>query len=230
MTVPIVPFSARRATPPELLTVLIAYLQLLNATYEATEQGLPATENPVPLKELSSAGVGSDFLLWLLFQGQVIQLGQPGAVGDEAGFQPMQSARIGERSSFVLTEFGVACAELFVGWALVPENEGEFDAAWDLLPMGWLTPRYDAERRRFTWGHHVLKQFMQPSDNQAMVLSAAEEQEWPIWFDDPLPRVCGIGPKVRLHDAIKRLNRHQKPYLVRFKGDGTGTQVGWELR
>jgi len=35
---------------------------------------------------------------------------------------------------------------------------------------------------------------------------------------------------VRLHDTIKNLNRHQYPHLVHFKGDGTGTMVGWELR
>jgi hypothetical protein len=38
------------------------------------------------------------------------------------------------------------------------------------------------------------------------------------------------SPKVRLHDTIKALNRHQAPYLVHFKGDGTGTRIAWEYR
>jgi hypothetical protein len=33
---------------------------------------------------------------------------------------------------------------------------------------------------------------------------------------------------VRLHDAIKDLNRRQRRSLVRFKGDGTDSRVGWE--
>ena len=74
------------------------------------------------------------------------------------------------------------------------------------------------------------KTFRQPSGNQEIVLSTAEELLWPSWFDDPLPRRAGLSSKVRLHVTIKALNRYQKPHLVQFKGDGTGTRVGWEYR
>lgn len=48
-------------------------------------------------------------------------------------------------------------------------------------------------------------------------------------IDDPLPPVFDIEPKRRLHDTIKSLNRHQKNRLIRFKGDGTGQGIRWEL-
>jgi hypothetical protein len=82
----------------------------------------------------------------------------------------------------------------------------------------------------FSWGRHVLKQFRQRSANQEIVLSTAEELHWPLRFDDPLPGQAGSRPKVRCHDTIKDLNRRQVPYLVHFKGDGTGLRIGWDYR
>jgi hypothetical protein len=76
----------------------------------------------------------------------------------------------------------------------------------------------------------VLKRFRQPSANQELILQSAEELGWARWFDDPLPRGQANNPKMRLHDTIKDLNRRQSPPLVHFKGDGSGTRVGWELR
>jgi hypothetical protein len=38
------------------------------------------------------------------------------------------------------------------------------------------------------------------------------------------------NPKILLHDTIKDLNRRQLPYLIHFKGDGTGRRIGWEYR
>src|SRR5437764_640806 len=56
------------------------------------------------------------------------------------------------------------------------------------------------------------------------------ELRWTRWLDDPLPRKPGKCSKQRLHDTIKDLNRRQTPHLIQFKGDGTGTRVGWEYR
>jgi hypothetical protein len=79
-------------------------------------------------------------------------------------------------------------------------------------------------------GGHLLKCFRQPAGNQETVLATAEELQWLAWFDDPLPRTAGINPKQRVHDTINALNRNQTPYLVHFKGDGSGARFGWEMR
>jgi hypothetical protein len=47
--------------------------------------------------------------------------------------------------------------------------------------------------------------------------------------DDPLPPTSGVLAETRPQDTIKDLNRRQGCYLVHFKGDGTGTRIGWEL-
>ncbi len=91
-------------------------------------------------------------------------------------------------------------------------------------------PDWDAQRRELRWQGQVVKRFRQPAPSQEMILRAAEELGWPEWFDDPLPRVPGLNPKARLHDTIRNLNRHQQRRLLHFKGDGTGTRVGWECR
>jgi hypothetical protein len=59
-------------------------------------------------------------------------------------------------------------------------------------------------------------------------LSAFQEDGWPHRIDDPLPPLDDIEPKCRLHDSIKRLNRHHKDRVIRFRGDGTGEGVCWE--
>jgi hypothetical protein len=97
-------------------------------------------------------------------------------------------------------------------------------------PAGQSHPRFDTARRIFTWGKHTLKHFRQPSLGQELVLTAAEEQGWPDWMDDPLPPRLGANPKLRLRDTIKNLNRWQSLSLVQFRGNGTGTRVGWALR
>src|SRR5207253_80516 len=113
---------------------------------------------------------------------------------------------------------------------LMPQQERDFDAAWDGLLLGRLLPCYDQSQRMFRWGAHVLKWFRQPAGNQELILLSAQELGWPGWFDDPLPPQNGQSAKARLHDTIKDLNRRQLPYLVHFKGDGTGTRIGWEYR
>src|SRR5262249_26296993 len=78
------------------------------------------------------------------------------------------------------------------------------------------------------WGM-VVKRYRVPARNQELILSAFEEEGWPEHIDDPLPVRYDIDPRMRLHDAIHRLNGRQINRLVRFKGNGTGTGVFWEL-
>jgi hypothetical protein len=75
----------------------------------------------------------------------------------------------------------------------------------------------------------LVKQFRLPALNQELILAAFEEEAWPPHIDDPLPNALGQDPKQRLHDTIKRLNRHQVNRLIRFRSDGTGSGIIWEL-
>src|SRR5262249_12965343 len=131
---------------------------------------------------------------------------------------------------FALNDGGARFADEFLAKVLSPVDAAESRQARGWLRLGDLVPRYDRSDRLFTWGPHVLKPFRQPSFHHERVLCTAEELSWPSCFADPLPRGKLRSPKVRLHDTIKDLNRRQGPHLVHFKGDGTGTRIGWELR
>jgi hypothetical protein len=224
------PLMSAAATPKHLLGFLVAYLRLLTACNEAREQGLSPRDSPVEYGQFRGFDVGNDVLVWMLFQAHLDHFQAAAGAAGSPDWALKPSAVVGDGSAFSLTPLGEAFGELLVGSLLIPEGDEEFAWAWGLLRVGNLTPRYDREDRLFSWGRHLLKCYRQPSETQETILLAAEELGWSRWFDDPLPHQRNGNAKVRLHDTIKRLNRHQSPHLVRFKGDGTGTRVGWELR
>ena len=93
-----------------------------------------------------------------------------------------------------------------------------------------LKPRWDFTLRELSLDGLVIKRFRVPAQNQEMILSAFEEDNWSECIDDPLPVRGAIDPRARLHDAINRLNRCQTNPLLRFHGNGSGTGVLWKRR
>jgi hypothetical protein len=92
-----------------------------------------------------------------------------------------------------------------------------------------LRPHWNAMRRELLVGGQVVKRFRVPAPNQEAVLAAFEEEGWPHRVYDPLPPEDEKDAKRRLHETIKRLNRHRLARIIRFHGDGTGEGVLWEL-
>jgi len=90
-------------------------------------------------------------------------------------------------------------------------------------------PNWDRDTRTFLVGAELVKRFRVPSPNQEAVLDAFQEEGWPPSIDDPLSPVPDQQPKRRLHDTIRSLNLNQAKRLIRFRGDGTGQRVFWEL-
>lgn len=90
-------------------------------------------------------------------------------------------------------------------------------------------PRWDRARRELWLGTQLIKRFRVPATNQELILQAFEEEGWPDRLDDPLPYVEGVNNPERLHATINRLNGRQITVLIRFKGDGTGTGILWEI-
>jgi hypothetical protein len=220
-----------RATFSEFVSFVVAYVELLLAAWRARDECLPPRVRPVALTDFYRLGIAEPTLLWMLYQAHIEHLnGAPGPGNGQYKIQLAGNLLAQDGSCFALTEAGEVFADAFLADALVPPDESARDALHSSLVLGRLHPCYDKEARIFSWGRHVLKHFRQPSANQELVLRAAEELVWPLWFDDPLPRHPGQRPKIRCHDTIKDLNRRQIPYFIHFKGDGTGTRIGWEYR
>jgi hypothetical protein len=93
-----------------------------------------------------------------------------------------------------------------------------------------MKPCWNSMRRQLCLGDIVVKHFRVPAAMQQLILSAFEEECWPEHIDDPLPGSGDIDTHTRLHDTIHRLNGHQTNRLLRFRGNGNGTGVCWELR
>jgi hypothetical protein len=90
-------------------------------------------------------------------------------------------------------------------------------------------PVWDKDLRVLAVRGVVVKQFRVPASNQELILDAFQELGWPPHIDDPLPPHPEQDSKQRLHDTIDRLNRSQGNRLIRFRGNGNGTGILWEL-
>jgi hypothetical protein len=92
-----------------------------------------------------------------------------------------------------------------------------------------LKPAWDVRSRELRVGEWLVKKFRVPARNQELVLSVFEEEGWPAYIDDPLPRKAEIVPKRRLQSVIVRLNSSQLAPILRFHGNGNGEGIGWQL-
>jgi hypothetical protein len=223
------PRDPHRASADEFMATVFVSLELLEAWQEAEEKGLSPCQVAVPWPELRKIEVPESIMLFLLFYDQVEHLRPVRGPDGLSCLVPNESLLLTDQSHFALNECGRVAVDDFLGQVLMLDP-GCLEAAWDHLHLGRFTPAYDSANRVFVWGQHLLKQFRQPAHNQEAILLAAEEMSWPFWFDDPLPKAPGMNPKVRLHDTIKWLNQRQAKSLIHFKGDGTGTRLGWEYR
>jgi hypothetical protein len=90
-------------------------------------------------------------------------------------------------------------------------------------------PHWDPEIRVLRVGREIVKQYRVPSPAQEAILAAFQEEGWPPHLDDPLPPLPDGSPADRLRSTIRNLNSNQKKRLIRFRGDGTGQGILWEL-
>ena len=90
-------------------------------------------------------------------------------------------------------------------------------------------PRWNGKELWFK--DRAVKRFRRPARNQQTILAVFQEEGWPNRIDNPIPANEQCDAQSRLHDTIKSLNRNHipDPSPIRFRGDGTGTGVVWEI-
>lgn len=240
--------KTQKASSRSSLTV--SGLQMLLQAHEyAHELKRDAWDFAVELPALQKAGLSSSDLRWLLCKGYADHARETTSGSDAArSFQHQEHLALWKRSCFVLTTSGVD----FVQESVV-QVDTEDMSDYSSMPMGdtngqggtngelngsaartsdckSMTPTWDCDRQELRLGHQVVKEFKLRSPNQVTILTAFEEEGWPQKIDDPLSPHGEIDAKQRLRDTIKSLNRNQKCGLIRFRGDGTGQGIRWELR
>jgi hypothetical protein len=206
--------TARRRT--RLATTLPV---LQEAIEDAREIGVDPWQCALSARELIETGLTGTDLRWLVGLGYLLHAEEI-TIGNDACrvFRSICSLAINATTCFLLTPQGNAfCDELL----------GVVECG--LSNVMAVQPHWDAAHRTLMWNGLLVKRFRTPATNQEVILQAFEEEGWPPRIDDPLPGVVELDPKVRLHDAIKRLNRSRLCQRLRFCGDGTGDGVRWEI-
>lgn len=148
-------------------------------------------------------------------------------------FRRLHNLGLTDKTCFILTEHGESFAhQIGVTFAKVGQpgdrngaSNGEHRAL-----RGPTVPKWDRVRRELRVGGRIVKAYRRPAPNQETILVAFEEEGWPFRIDDPLACHADHDPKRRLHDAINKLNGRQKQRILRFRGDGTGHGILWELQ
>lgn len=218
-----------RISPEQFVRFFGCYCELVFKKWVAMGRGRGERARPLTLDFLRRTGATDRMLIWMQHQGHIEHLFCPEGMSNGAA-RPIDRVVPERGSCFVLTDFGAVFVDQFLMDVLFPDDDSVFHAAWCMLLAGSVNPRYDASSRTFSWGRELLKHFRQPAGSQDIVLQTAEELAWPVWFDDPLPGDRQTNAKIRLHNCINDLNRRQRRHLIHFKGDGTGTRLGWEFR
>jgi hypothetical protein len=201
---------------------------LLQAHDYALELGQDDWDLAVELDVLRAAKLSNSDLRWLVGKGYIDHAVEATAADDAARhFRRSALLTFTGPTCFILTRSGVSAAR--------QQSSSESAAAQSrvgicALPADELVerPTWDEQRRQLRVGRVLVKEFKLPSPNQETLLMAFEEEGWPPRIDDPLPPVAQLDPRRRLHDTIKALNRKQKRYLIRFRGDGSGEGIRWE--
>jgi len=220
----------------------IALGMLLRAHRYATSIRSHRWQFAIELEEFQRAGVTRSELRWLLASGlaqhakEVVDANAHGRT-----FVGLPKHLLPPGTCFVLSDDGVAELAKVASLAKhrtingnsisLPEHAAE---AGRILVRGDADrphfPQWDQVRKELRLDGVVVKQFRCPAPNQEAILAAFQEEQWSARIDDPLPPASEQDSRRRLSDAIKYLNRNQVNALIRFRGDGTGKGVLWELR
>jgi len=145
-------------------------------------------------------------------------------------FLPLMNLSLPERTCLVLTDAGLGFAR-----ESLPRLRAQHDRAIS-TPLSKRAsrvrpaPAWDAQRRELRFGDRLVKAYRVPAANQERVLEAFQDAGWPECLDNPLPHASDQDAKRRLHQTIQKLNQSTRSGPLRFRGDGTGQRICWELR
>jgi len=186
----------------------------------------------VSIKELHGCGLSENDLR-LLIRLQCVEHAKESATINSADreFLPTTLFTFSNCSCFVLTPVGIRVAELHCRTAKSNQLRSPHEVCGFSISKEdshTFVPVWNTDLRLLCFRGKVVKRFARPATNQALVLSAFEEENWPNRIYDPLTPHPSLDIKRRLCDTIKCLNHGHENSLVRFRGDGSGEGILWE--
>ena len=204
------------------------FLPFLIALREALEYAEDLSSSPwdfaLCFDQARAFNINGNDLRWMVRKGWLKRRTKNGELVQETLSMDVQQG-----SEFILSEVGLS---FFDQDTVVHEEVDSYefcDFDDKRQPCGMSKPNWNFERRELQIDGKVVKRFRAPAPNQETILSVFSEENWPARIEDPLTQCPGQDPKRRLGDTIKCLNRNQHEKLIRFRGDGTGAGVLWEI-
>ncbi len=208
--------------------------QLTRAASYAMDADRSPWDFAVEVESLTDVGLTTSDLRWLVSKGYLEHAYEiTSDVDPERRFQPCRHLAFSKRTCFVLTGLGLgltASRRLGVAKTCAEPLPSTVDTVSSPVEGAVCLPTWDNQRRILRVGGRIVKKYRQPSFCQEAVLAAFEEEGWPAAIDDPLRPHPDQDPKRRLRDTITALNANQVNSILRFRGDGSGVRILWELK
>lgn len=214
---------------------------LLHAADFARLADRPLWDFATELSELQHLSLNRSAIRWLVLEGLAeMAIEEPlnsldTAVAESPSssrtFRPVQTMAETNGLCFVLTENGVRLARELA--SVLPEHSGvrvsSRSPGEDSSPQLVSKPTWIAAIRELRVEQTLVKRFRSQAPTQEVVLAAFEEEGWPRRIDDPLAPRPFVDSKHRLRSTIQALNRSHDVKLIRFRADGSGEGIVWEL-
>jgi hypothetical protein len=204
----------------------VALSKLARAYVYAADVNCDAWQFAVEVDRLFAIGITTSTLRWSVTKGfaaHAVEVTRPNDTSRK--FRSGRSLAFTKKTCFVITDAGLSLVKTGFDEA----QSGQFPLSDISVRNENAFPRWDCNERTLYLGRQIVKQYRVPSPNQEALLSAFQEEGWPRFIHDPLIPVADLDPKQRLRDTTRCLNANQKHRLIRFRGDGTGERVCWEL-
>ena len=217
------------AADSELVSLEVqSALQLLQRSNSYAEDvGQDIWQFASEIGQLRKLGLSDSAMRWLLCRGEILHADEVTKLGySRRSFRSLGIFTLTPTTCFVAkpTNSSAQQNSTFGGHTAF-DSSNKFET----LESKRFTPFWDDIRHELILGELVVKRFKHKSRNQEAILATFQEDGWPYKVYDPLSPILDCDPKRRLNDTIKGLNHHQENALIRFRGDGTGEAVIWEL-
>lgn len=217
-------FSDHQLVSPEIE----AALELLRrSTSYAEDVRQDVWQFAIEIGQLREIGLSDSAMRWLLCRGEVLHADEVTKLGEShRSFRALGMFTLTPTTCFVAKPANGAVVQFpTFGGQITYDPRSSIGS----MESRKLTPFWDEIRHELLLGELVVKRFKHKSRNQETILATFQEDGWPYKVYDPLSPIVDCDPKRRLNDTIKGLNHHQENSLIRFRGDGTGEAVIWEL-
>ncbi len=225
------PMRRRFPTPEFLDRVRPGIVDLLTSFDCAHSVRCDVWDFALEIYRLRKSGLADNDLRWLILKKYVDHACEVTRKEDDGRqFRRTGNLCFAKRTCFVLTTAGATFARSGLREELSNSSVCSVTADGRHSNRKNQTfPTWDADRRELRFGGRVVKQFKWPAENQERILKSFQEEGWPHRIDDPIPPKPDQSQRQRLRDAISSLNRNQESRLIRFRSDGSGRGVVWEL-